>query len=299
MPDPTYTIRRLSRSISLETDELLGIPVSCNVSYRITASEPVEENDAATALRSYLSTNDLLVYLGMPLKSLSCPERWRPFEYLVEARYERNTSSSESEEGGGSEEDPPASSKRPGERTTSSYSTATATRMISLGRIHTYGNMWSSPLLDLQYDSDGSLKAQGVPILVSNGSYQVTHYYKASELSETVRDKIIRCRCTVNDRTWRGWAAGQVLFTGESKTKDPSSGYQEMVFNFQISLNATGISVGSFSVDKDGWDVVTVRAVPQITLVNGVYAKTVAVAGVGVDRVYSRTNFSDLLPLSS
>lgn len=295
----TFQFRQLATCTNLTTDETLQIAVSCEVPYRITSSAQVEENDIALALRSYLSTNSLTTFLEMPLKEINVTERHLPTEWFATARYERNISSSSSSSGGGDDDDPPASSSRPGERTTSSYSTATATRMVSLGRIHTYGSMWNSPLLDLQYDSDGSLKANGVPILVSNGSYQVTHYYKSSELSETVRDKIIRCRCTVNDRTWRGWAAGQVLFTGESKTKDPSSGYQEMTFNFQISLNATGISVGSFSVNKDGWDVITVRAVPQISLVDGTYTKTVGVAGVGVDRVYPRTNFSDLLPLSS
>lgn len=291
----SYTIRALARSINLQSDEKLACAISCQVPYRVTSSEPVGENDVLLALRAHLTTNNLLTFLDMPLKEISVTDRHLPTEHFATASYERSLANWSS--GGGDDDDPPASSVRPGEKTSANYSTSTATRMVSLGRIHSYGAMWNTPLLDLQTDSDGTLKANGVPVLVSSGTYDVTHYYKASELSDTVRHKIVQARCTVNNASWRSWGAGEVLFTGESRMRDPQSQYIEMTFHFQISLNATNIPVGPYNVDKDGWDVITVRAVPQVTATSGGYARTVAIAGAAVDRVYPRTNFSSLLPI--
>lgn len=296
MPDPTYTIRRLSRSISLETDETLGIPVNCTVSYRVTASEPVEENDAATAMRSYLSTNDLLVFLGMPLKSLSCPERWRPFEYLVEARYERNLSSSGSGEGGGSEDPDPTVNPRPATRKSVQYTTSTATRMVSLSRLNSWGNMPSyGGLIDVQPDSDGTLKPNGVQVLVPSGTYSKTIYKKSSEFTDAVKRRMLAARCKVNSDTYDGFGPGTLLFTGFSSTRDSSTKWIEVVLNFQISLSEDNIRIGDMTVSKSGWSALWVRSAPRISQVAGQYVKTVVPIGVAEEQVYSTISFGSAL----
>ena len=295
MPDPTYTIRRLSRSISLETDETLGIPVNCAVSYRVTSSIPVEENDAVTALRSYLTSNDLLVFLEMPLKSLSSTERWLPNEYLVEARYERNLSSSSSSSGG--DDDPDTTvNPRPATRKNVQYSTSTATRTVSLARLNSWGNMPSyGGLIDVQPDSDGALKPNGIPVLVPSGTYTKTVFKKNSEFTDSVKHRMLAARCKVNSDSYDGFGAGTLLFTGFSSSRDSSTKWIEIQMNFQISLSESDIQIGSMTVSKSGWSALWVRYAPRISQVDGQFVKTVVPIGVAEEQVYSTVSFASAL----
>jgi len=60
----------------------------------------------------------------------------------------------------------------------------------------------------------------------------------------------------VNDDTFRGYNAGEVLFTGASGTwrGDNSDFGWEISFNFAVKFNQTGVSYAGQTISYNGWD---------------------------------------------
>lgn len=294
MPDPVVTIRQLAACNNLTTSESNQIATSCTAAYRVSFGAAADENAAVAALRSYLEANNLQTFLGMQLESLSVTDRWTPTNYRVEARYEYNmkTFQDDDDEGQDPDED---KDPRPKDVSTASFSATEATRMVELSRVSSYGNMYTSPLLDLQQGSDGTLEAHGCPILVPSGTYSYTRHYKSSEMTKAVRKRIAGVRGKVNNASWKDWEKGSVLFLGETRERDRSTRWIRVTYNFQISFGDSSIPVGPYTVSKEGWEALTVRQVSVVvTLAGGQKLKQMAVAGAAVSQVYKYADFTDL-----
>jgi len=97
-------------------------------------------------------------------------------------------------------------------------------------------------------------KIEGVDIFVPKATYSET--MELDTFDDSYRDTLIDMVGTVNDDTFKGWAAGEVIFLGATVTKR-GSGKFKLKFNFGVSFNKTLSIVtdsGTESVTKFGWD---------------------------------------------
>jgi hypothetical protein len=99
---------------------------------------------------------------------------------------------------------------------------------------------------------------------------------------------------TVNDATFRNFAAGEVLFLGASGTKQ-GNGWWQITFKFARERNATGLSVGAITgIAKGGWQYLWVRYEDDV---GGAGANTALIKkakAAYVETVYMSWSFSGL-----
>jgi hypothetical protein len=96
----------------------------------------------------------------------------------------------------------------------------------------------------------------------------------------------------VNNATWRGFAAGEVLFKGASGQQRGEEDWA-VTFKFEASPNATGLTVGDITgISKKGWEYLTVLYEDaELGTPKKIVPKPVAVY---VNQVYGSSNFSGL-----
>jgi hypothetical protein len=142
---------------------------------------------------------------------------------------------------------------------------------------------------------------QGVDIVVPqlnwNESYDVPWQYVTTAYIK----KLSSLTGTVNNATFRGFDAGEVLFLGASGSQqwdsDKGDGPWNLSYKFVAAANQgsdktyPAITIGSISgIEKDGHDYLWVRYEDDVTN-NSLIKKPKAVY---VDKVYGRANFNDL-----
>lgn len=136
-----------------------------------------------------------------------------------------------------------------------SFETGGGTQHItqSLATIGKYGDGFS-PLgcggaIGVTSDS-----VEGVDITVPVYQWSETHYLADDDVTQAYRKLIADLTGRTNAGTFRGFAAGEVLFLGATGTKR-SDGVWEITFRFAASANRTNITVGNITVtSKKGWE---------------------------------------------
>ncbi|MFN8730574.1 MAG: hypothetical protein ACK5Z4_12025, partial [Planctomyces sp.] len=106
---------------------------------------------------------------------------------------------------------------------------------------------------------------------------------------------IFSCTGKTNAGSFRGFAAGEVLFLGAtgSKRGDGPDDNWEITFRFAASPNQTGLSVGSITgISKKGWEYLWVRYADAEDSGSGAIIKKPIAAYV--ERVYDQANFGAL-----
>lgn len=88
---------------------------------------------------------------------------------------------------------------------------------------------------------------EGVDIIVPNLTISETHKYEPAAVTSAFMATISLLTGRVNDAPWRGFASGEVLFTGASGNYNDN--IVAITFNFDIQANTT---VGGMT--KFGWD---------------------------------------------
>ena len=130
----------------------------------------------------------------------------------------------------------------------------------------------------------------GVDIVVPSLSRQETHYFAVADVDDTYINAIADLTGKVNNATFRGRAAGEVLFLGASG-QNIDSEKAEITFRFGISPNATGLSIGDITgIAKKGWEYLWVRYEDHVDESNEALVKRAV--NVYVERVYDNGDFS-------
>lgn len=131
----------------------------------------------------------------------------------------------------------------------------------------------------------------GVDIVVPQFTYEETHQVAAATVTAGLPATIYNLTATVNNATFKGFAAGEVLFIGAAGRKRQTEDFWTITFRFICSKNLTGLSVGDITgIAKNGWEYLWAyyESVPDDD------AKMLVVSPVAAyaERVYEDGNFS-------
>ncbi len=133
-------------------------------------------------------------------------------------------------------------------------------------------------------------EVEGVDITVPVYSFAETHYIANSLVTGAYKLTLFALTGKVNNATFKGFAAGEVLFLGASGSKRGDDEW-EITFRFAASPNVTGMTVGDITgVDKKGWEYLWVR----YTDAEDAKVLVKQPAAVYVEKVYESGDFSGL-----
>ena len=94
----------------------------------------------------------------------------------------------------------------------------------------------------------------GCDYVVPSLSFTITQYIPMTTMTNSFVKGIADTVGTVNDASFRGHAAREVLFMGASGSKRNDDEYQ-ISFKFAAQKNASGVTLGSIGgISKTGWD---------------------------------------------
>ncbi len=130
---------------------------------------------------------------------------------------------------------------------------------------------------------------EGVDITVPVYNFSETHYLPDATVTQAYRLTVFSLTGRVNNASFRGFAAGEVLFLGASGTKR-GGGDWEITFRFAASRNRTNLSIGDITgISKKGWEYLWVRyADAEDANAKALIKKPVAVY---VEKVYEEGDF--------
>ena len=163
------------------------------------------------------------------------------------------------------------------------FSSGTRKIVVPLASVSKYSS--SAPA------SQGINDGEGVDIMMPVFKFSET---KSMSLSTSKKNSIAALVGCVNSGSFKGYSAGEVLFTGCSGTKTGKEKWR-VTFNFAVSMNQTGIKIGDISgIKKDGWDIIWVRY-DEKPVDSGSKKQIIRTAkAVYVERVYARKSFGGL-----
>lgn len=242
----------------------------------------VEDEDAA--LSAARSTAAGKTVSGMYLDSVEMVERVNGDTWKVKAIYSQEDSDVDVDVDTGIEE-------------TSSFAFDTGGGTMhltqSLETVGRYPN--SAPDFNgaIEVDNEGNINGVDVTMPVLN--FTETHTMSSSRVTTSYKKNVAALTGTVNRSSFRGFAAGEVLFLGASGTKRSrkASSPWEITFRFAVSPNRSGLSVGKIKVSsKKGWDYLWTRYEDKVSddKKNMVKAPSAAY----VERVYPQGDFGNL-----
>lgn len=229
---------------------------------------------ALGAMATYITANSLQTLGGMPLQSVGRLERiseeiWTcPITYSWQTRAV-GESSYNFEIGGGSQK------IQQSIQTVDSYAPPGETPPNHFGAI----NVTRQGI-------------EGVDITLGTYQFSETHYFDIDDVDAAFKLKIFAHAYTVNDSTFQGFAAGEVLFLGASGSQRGEQPW-EITFKFAAIPNATGLSYGSITgIDKKGWDYLWVRYEDDVD--DTAFQLVKKPLAVYVEQVYPYTDLNDL-----
>ena len=96
---------------------------------------------------------------------------------------------------------------------------------------------------------------EGVDITVPVYQFSETHYFTDAQVTASYKGAIFSCTGKTNAGSFRGFAAGEVLFLGARGSKRGVNGDWEITYSFAASPNVVNGTIGGFTgINKDGWD---------------------------------------------
>jgi len=135
----------------------------------------------------------------------------------------------------------------------------------------------------------------GIDITVPVYQFSETHYLPAAQVTSAYKGTLFNLTGKVNNGSYRGFAAGELLFLGASGSRRGTGADDdwEITFRFAASPNVTGLSVGPMNgIAKKGWEYLWVRyADAEDTSASTIVKRPVSAY---VERVYDSGNFGGL-----
>ena len=210
-------------------------------------------------------------YQGIPIRSFSAEERMFKDGWKIAVKYQFK--------------DDESSSNDDNDENVFSFDFSSGTRkiVVPLASVRKYPS--SAPA------SQGINDGEGVDIMMPVFKFSETTSMSLSTSKKNAIAALVGC---VNSGSFKGYSAGEVLFTGCSGTKTGKEKWR-VTFNFAVSMNQSGIKIGNISgIKKDGWDIVWVRY-DEAPVESGSKKQIIRTAkAVYVERVYARKSFGSL-----
>lgn len=131
---------------------------------------------------------------------------------------------------------------------------------------------------------------EGVDIVVPGWRETVTRYLSDAAVNASgFKSTIYGLTGKVNDASFLGFAAGEVLFIGVDASQRDSDGVWEITYEFEARPNRTGIEVGDIpAFNQEGWQYAWFRTMPADDGA-GITRKP---SHVYVEQVYDEGDFS-------
>jgi len=142
-------------------------------------------------------------------------------------------------------------------------------------------------------DNEGNVN--GVDIAMPVMNFSEPHYFSPGRVSTSYKKRIAELTGCVNNGSFKGYAAGEVLFLGASGSRrgKSSKDYWEITFKFAVSPNNVNLRIGTLNItDKKGWDYLWVRYADDVSTDRRALIKKPVAAYV--EKVYEQVNFSGL-----
>jgi hypothetical protein len=177
-----------------------------------------------------------------------------------------------------------------------SFDTSGGTQHITQA-IETVG-VYPDPAIGVASDWQGAIGVtddgvEGVDILVPQLAYEETHQIAHATVVGGMVGVIHSLTAKVNNATFKGFAAGELLFVGARGRRRKSEGFWTITFMFTASRNATSLVVGPITVaGKDGWDYLDTQYEAAEDETASMLVRRPVCARV--HRVYERADFSAL-----
>lgn len=100
---------------------------------------------------------------------------------------------------------------------------------------------------------------EGTDVTVPVYSFTETHYISGALVTPAYKAALFFLTGKVNGATFKGFAAGEVLFLGASGSQRGADDW-EITYRFAASPNVTGLAVGPITgIGKKGWEYLWVR----------------------------------------
>ncbi len=148
---------------------------------------------------------------------------------------------------------------------------------------------WGS-FLNITLDEQGKSKVEGVEIGIPALSFQIRRRFANAAITFGYLRNLVLASFTTNNATFRGFAAGEVLFTHASGSQ-ATQGDPEITYNFVASPNLTGLTIGGVSgIEKKGHEYLWIWNRPDVDTENLLLVPKVKY--VSVAQVYDSSNFS-------
>lgn len=124
-------------------------------------------------------------------------------------------------------------------------------------------------------------------------SFTRTYYPTWAVVTDAYKRAVMNLCGKVNSASYFGYNAGEVRFVGASGKARNNTDW-ELSYRFEVRLNETGITIGSFTgIACDGWDVLWVFYGEHVdSATNRILPKPYQ---VNVERVFKRDNFTTVL----
>ena len=142
-------------------------------------------------------------------------------------------------------------------------------------------------------DNDGNIN--GVDITVPTLNFTETHVLKHTKVSTRYKQLVAYLTGKVNDRAFRGFDPGEVLFLGAtgSRTGTEKEDPWEVTFRFAVSQNTKNLQIGTINIPtKKGWEYMWVRYDDTISDDKKSLVKTPS--AVYIEKVYDEDDFGKL-----
>ena len=137
-------------------------------------------------------------------------------------------------------------------------------------------------------------EAEGVDIMIPKCSLSYKQIIADSTFDATYRRNLSLLVGKVNDGTWEGYSAGELLLTSVSGSFRFKNTDWEISFNIAVSENKSGLSIGAITgITKKGWDYLWVKHKKKI---DGDAKFVLEPEYVYVEQVYEYGDYS-ILPI--
>lgn len=252
--------------------ESISGKLSASIPYAIIGA--ADEADArATALATIPTT-----YNSIPRSGITITERINATTWRAVANYEQPGS------GGGTDT---ATLEN-----TYTFEIGGGTQNIKQGLAATVKYPAGAASIDgINFDGEN---VNGVDIVTTQYQWSETYWFSPAAVTTGYKTTLSAIVGTVNDATFRNFAAGEVLFLGASGTKQ-GNGWWQITFKFARERNATGLSVGAITgIAKTGWQYMWVRYEDDVGGSGADSALIKKAKAVYVETVYMSWSFSGL-----
>ena len=234
-----------------QTVNAKGEVTEIEIPYLVFGAE--DEDAALSAARSKAASHSIS---GMVLDSLEVTERINDDTWKVKAVYE-------AEDG-----ETPDNPDTDDETSSFAFDTGGGTmhRNQSLKTVAKVPNDAPDFNGAIEVDNEGNVNGVDVTMPVLN--FTETHTMAGSRVTTSYKKSVAALTGTVNRSSFRGFAAGEVLFLGASgqKRSKKASAPWEITFRFAVSPNQSSLSVGKLKVsNKKGWDYLWVRYADKVS----------------------------------